>query len=88
MYQQAAALLPADPAAALGRVQSLRARWPGSALRYEVDVRVVQALVALGRTGQASQEARDFLRRYPRSPRRAEMEALASPRVPTAGWDQ
>ncbi len=66
-----------DDAAALERWRRIKARWPGGPLEHEVDFRIVDALVRLGRRDEAQAAARDFLRRHPQSPRRVEMRAVA-----------
>jgi TolA-binding protein len=80
-YERAVALLGSQPGDALVALQEYRARWPGSPLCHEVDLRIVQTLVSLGRSKDAQAEARRFLVRYPNSPRRADMEALAGDRA-------
>lgn len=76
-YRDAVAQLAADPAGALVRLEAYRQRWPSSALLHEVDLRIIQGLVALGRHGEARREAERFLSRYPESARAAEVRRIA-----------
>jgi hypothetical protein len=75
-YRAAVALEARDPAAAREAWQAWRARWPTSPLAQSVDLRLLAVLDRLGRHGEASDLAREFVRRYPRSPRRAEVQHL------------
>ena len=76
-YRQAVALLRNDPAACLQRLKMHRAKWPSSAIAHEVDLRIIEALVSLGRRAEAADVARVFLRRYPDSARAAEVRHVA-----------
>lgn len=76
-YREAVGLASSSPGEALGQLRAFRARWPGSALGHEVDLRIIQALLTLGRIPEAQGEARSFLRRHPESPRRADLTRLA-----------
>jgi hypothetical protein len=75
-YDQALALLPNDPSAAVARFRQMRTRWPDSALREQIDLRVVQALVRLGREPEARREATSFLQRHPRSRQADDMRRI------------
>jgi TolA-binding protein len=83
-YRQAVALLPNNPAAALQRLNMHRAKWPSGAIAHEVDLRVIEALVSLGRRAEAADSARQFLRRHPDSARAAEVRHIAE-LMPSAG---
>jgi TolA-binding protein len=76
-YQAAVELIPANPAQALAALRAFRARWPGSALGQEADLRIVQTLMALGQAEDARQAARTFVARYPESPRAPDMRVVA-----------
>ncbi len=76
-YQAAVDLIPTRPAEALGALRAFRSRWPRSALGQEADLRIVQTLLALGRTEEGRQAARVFVDRYPGSPRAPDMRAVA-----------
>lgn len=75
-YHAAVALEARDLAAARAAWQVWRTRWPNSPLAQSVDLHLLAVLDRLGRHGEASDLARDFVRRYPRSPRRAEVQRL------------
>ena len=78
-YREAMHLRDSDDAglvAALRRVRRDHRRCP---LSHEVDVALIEALLRTGQTAAARREARRFVRRYPRSARRADMERLTSP---------
>ena len=66
-YQAAVELIAANPARALAALRAFRARWPGSALGQEADLRIVQTLLALGQAEDARQAARTFVARTPRA---------------------
>jgi len=76
-YQGALAHRGAQDGQALSEWRDMRRRWPRGSLSHEVHFQIVDALVRMGRTGEAAQEARSFLRRFPRSPRIPEMQRLA-----------
>jgi TolA-binding protein len=76
-YHAAVASMRANPQLALARLQAYRSKWPQSAIGEEVELRVIEALLALGRQHDAANAAVAFLRRYPRSARAAELRRLA-----------
>jgi hypothetical protein len=78
-YDAALALLPSDPSAAVARFRAMRIRWPSSALREQIDLRVVQGLVQLGRDTEARREATSFVDRHPRSRHAGEMNRIIHP---------
>lgn len=71
-YATSVASMRSNPGAALERLRAHRQRWPRSAIVHEVDLRIIEALVALGRRGEAVTAARAFLQRYPGSAFRSE----------------
>lgn len=75
-FRAAVALEASNLAAARQAWQAWRARWSTSPLAQSVDLHLLAVLDRLGRHDEASKLARDFVRRYPRSPRRAEVERL------------
>lgn len=75
-YWAAERLRASDPAAALARFEALQARWPRSPLRPEIDLAIIDLHVQLGRTDAARARARQFLRRYPDSPRRDDVRRI------------
>lgn len=77
-FKEAENLLAASPGLAIVRLRAFEARWPQSPLNEEANIRIIQALVALGRDADARKHAARFVERYPRSPRRAELAALAA----------
>ncbi len=77
-YQEAVGEIPHDPTRALAGLVAFRSRWPQSTLAHEVDLRIVQTLMALGRDRDARAEAQAFLVRHPDSPRRADLERIAA----------
>jgi hypothetical protein len=76
-YREAVALQPASPHAALERLYAHRRRWPSSSIAHEVDLRIIQSLLALGQTESARAAARTFLQHYPGSARREEVRRIA-----------
>ncbi len=76
-YHAAVDGLRVNPGFALVRLNAFRVHWPKSSIMYEVDLRIVEALVKLGRRGEAADSARAFVHRYPGSPRAAEMHRIA-----------
>jgi TolA-binding protein len=76
-YHTAVDGLNVNPALAIARLNAYRSHWPKSSLMHEVDLRLIEALVKLGRHNEAANAARSFLQRYPGSPRAPEMRALA-----------
>jgi hypothetical protein len=77
-YRAAARLQSGDPAAALARFEAMRANWPRSPLRHEIDLAIIDLLVRLKRLDDARAQARQFLERHPSSPRRAHVAQIAS----------
>jgi outer membrane protein assembly factor BamD (BamD/ComL family) len=77
-YREAEALVGDSPALAVQRLNAFRHRYPASPLAEEASLRLIQALLALGRVDEARAQARHFVVRYPRSAKRAELEALAA----------
>jgi len=77
-FREASSLVETSPGLAIVRLRAFQERWPASPLGEEAAVRLVQALVALGRDADARAHASAFIVRYPASRRRAEMEALVS----------
>jgi TolA-binding protein len=86
-YRIAVAELRSNPALALERLKAHRARWPSSAIRHEVDLRIIEALVTLGRHNEASDAARFFLQRYPDSSRAMEVRRIAESDTTTGQVD-
>ncbi|HEY5955451.1 MAG TPA: hypothetical protein VIV60_02810 [Polyangiaceae bacterium] len=76
-YKQAVALLNQQPELALERLYAHRRHWPNSAIAHEVDLRIIQSLVAQGHIERARAAARSFLQRYPGSERSAEVSRIA-----------
>jgi hypothetical protein len=76
--REASGLVATSPGLAIVRLRAFEERWPNSPLGEEAAVRLVQALVALGRDADARSQAHAFVTRYPASRRRAEMDALVS----------
>jgi hypothetical protein len=74
-----------DAARALATWQRYRDRYPRGLLRAEADLSVIEVLPRLGQEGRALDEARAFLRRYPRSERRAEVARVAGDLARTRG---
>ena len=76
-YRAAEALVADSPGLAIARLNAFRHRYPASPLAEEASLRLIQALLALGRENEARRQARHFVVQYPRSAKRAELEALA-----------
>src|SRR6185503_2352656 len=75
-YRAATALENTDPTAAVRAWQTWRAKRSSSALAHGADLRLLALLRALHRDDEAAALAREFLRRYPSSPRRADVERI------------
>src|SRR5262249_14933319 len=78
-YRHALAQRGKDDARALDEWRQIKQKWPTSHLNHEIDLNVIDTLIRLGRTAEAKAAAQDFLRIYPNSPRRAEIERIAKP---------
>jgi outer membrane protein assembly factor BamD (BamD/ComL family) len=76
-FKEAESLLAASPGLAIVRLRAFKEHWPHSPLGEEASIRVIQALVALGRDADARAQAARFIEQYPRSSRRAELAAFA-----------
>jgi hypothetical protein len=72
-YHAAVALEASDLSAARQAWTTWRARWSQSPLAQSADLHLLSVLERLDRHGEASDLAREFVQRYPRSPRRAEV---------------
>jgi hypothetical protein len=75
-YHAAVALEASDLAAARHAWTTWRARWSQSPLAQSADLHLLSVLERLDRRSEASDLAREFVQRYPRSPRRAEVERM------------
>jgi hypothetical protein len=75
-YRAATALETTDPSAAVRAWRSWRARRSNTALAHGADLRLLALLHSLHRDVEAAELAREFLQRYPHSPRRADVERL------------
>jgi TolA-binding protein len=78
-YREAEALVGESPGLAIARLNAFRHRYPASPLAEEASLKLIQALLALGRQDDARRQARHFIVQFPGSAKRAELEALASP---------
>ena len=76
LLKQAQAALGADPGRALVLVQQAAQRYPGGALAQEREMIRIQALLGLGRSGQARAAAEAFRARHPSSPHCRRLETL------------
>jgi TolA-binding protein len=74
-----------DAGKALELWQRYRDRYPRGLLRAEADLYVIEALPRVGNDARALEEARAFLRRYPRSERRGEVARVAADLARTRG---
>jgi hypothetical protein len=77
-YREAVGDLDGNPADALLRLRAYRRKWPESPLLHEVDLRVIQVLVSLGRSNEARAAAKSFLEHHPDSARAAEVRQIAA----------
>ena len=77
-YREAVATMRTDPKLALSRLYAYRSKWPRSAIGEEVELRVIAALLALGRRHDAANMASRFVQRYPSSARAPEIRRLAA----------
>ena len=75
-YRAATALEGSDPTAAVTAWQGWRSRWSQTALAHGAELRLLALLGKLDRRQEAASLAREFLQRYPRSPRRADVERV------------
>lgn len=69
------ALRSGQPQLALGKLEAYDRRFPGGGLRAEADAAKVFALCASGRVERARASAERFVKRYPRSPAIARVQA-------------
>ena len=76
LLQRAQAALGASPAQALAITDEHQRRFRGGILGQEREVIAINALVRLGRSGEARSRATRFLTSYPRSAHRPRLEAL------------
>jgi hypothetical protein len=65
-----------EPRLAIEAWKQYRERFPRGLLRAEADLSIVETELEIGQRDAAMAEAEAFLRRYPRSERRAEVEGL------------
>lgn len=77
-YREAVAQLGASPTDALARLRNHRVRWPHGTIRQEVELRIVQALVALGRHDEAERAASQFISQYPNNSHVNELRNLTA----------
>ena len=78
-YREAMRLRSHDDERLVASLRQIRRDYRRCPLSHEVDVALIEALLRSGQTAAAQREARAFVRRYPRSARRAEMEHIVSP---------
>ena len=71
------AIAQADPSASLEQLRAHRRKWGQSPIAHEVDLRIIEALVRLGRRSESVQAARQFLLNYPDSARAADIRRIA-----------
>jgi hypothetical protein len=76
-YREAVAAMRANPKLALDKLLAYRVKWRNSAIAQEVDLRVIEALTALGRHHEAANAARTFVQNYPDSAHLAPMRRIA-----------
>lgn len=65
-----------DPSGALATLRECARRFPAGAVRQEVDLSILEVLSRTGFRIEAAREADEFLRRWPTSERRVEVEAI------------
>ena len=76
-YREAVADMHSNPSLALDKLTAFRSKWHKSPIAQEVDLRVIEALVALGRHHEAANSARLFVRSYPGNAHAAQMQRIA-----------
>lgn len=76
-YRDAMAAMRTDPNLALEKLLTYRSKWRRSAIAQEVDLRVIEALTALGRHHEAANAARAFVQSYPDSAHLGQMRRIA-----------
>ncbi|MFO0759272.1 MAG: hypothetical protein U0359_22460 [Byssovorax sp.] len=81
LLQHAQDALGASPARALDLLGQHAARFPGAALGQEREVMSIDALVRLGRTGEARTRAAAFAARFPTSAHLGRIEALLGEKI-------
>jgi TolA-binding protein len=86
-YQDAVSVIHRNPRLALEKLRAYRRKWPRSAIGEEADLREIEALLALGRRGEAAHAARAFVRGYPSSARTPEMQRIADSVPSSARFD-
>ncbi len=84
-YHEAVATIGSNPLLALQRLQAFRHKWRQSPINEEVDLREIEALIALARHAEAANAARRFAQRYPASARATEMLRIANQKGPGTG---
>ena len=77
-YREAMRMRGQDDAGLVTSLRQIRRDYRGCPLSHEVDVALIETLLRSGRTSEASREARAFVRRYPRSARREDMQRIVS----------
>ena len=78
LVKQALEALPTDPARALSSAYEAERRYPDGLLHQEAEVIAIQALVRLGRRGEAEARGRAFRAAYPGSPHARRIELILS----------
>jgi TolA-binding protein len=76
-YRQAVEAMHSNPKLALDKLLTYRSKWRHSAIAQEVDLRVIEALTALGRHHEAANAARSFVQNYPDSSHSVQMRRIA-----------
>ena len=76
-YRRAVEAMHTNPKLALDKLLTYRSKWRHSAIAQEVDLRVIEALTALGRHHEAANAARSFVQNYPDSAHSAQMRRIA-----------
>jgi hypothetical protein len=79
LLQRARSLATSEPSRALSLTREHEARFPGSPLAEERQALRIEALLRLGKAGDAARELDAFEQRYPRSPYRRRLRSLLTP---------
>jgi hypothetical protein len=78
LVKQALEALPTEPAHALSSADEAEVRYPDGLLHQEAEVIAIEALVRLGRRGEAEARGRAFRAAYPGSPHVRRIELILS----------
>ncbi len=74
-FERAMATADTQPGRTLTALRAFRRSWPNSPLAHEADLAIFEVLTRLDHQAAADRAGRSFLRRYPKSPKAAQVRA-------------